>query len=303
MDLEYLKEFVVLERIRNYTLAAEELYMTETTLSRHIKALEKELTKPLFLRTTRRIELTEFGQKFLMYAMKIVQTMEDCETELLRKPAIPENILMIGIFGETTHYATIQRALRRISEEHPEYIVGTVQGDIDGQKDKIINQKYHLAIVREPSSSFDDQFERFTILKEPLCVVCSKDDPLARKEMVDIKELNGRGVTLLSEHMIAHRLFLEECRNNGVEPNVNFLLREKEFVQHFVSIGSGISVLCRNMAERSVNPVTQVIREISPTIYEYVNLLYLRTPRLQDVTRNAITCFQEAVLEESADER
>lgn len=295
MELQYLKEFVVLERIRNYTLAAEELYTTEATLSRHIKALEKELKKPLFLRTTRRIELTEFGQKFLIYAMKIVQTMKDCETELLNKTTHDENILMIGIFGIVTYYEVIQRALRLLVAEHPEYIVGTMQEDIEVQKDKLSSRKYNLAIVREISGDFDDQFERLTILREPLCVVCTKDDPLAQNETADIALLNGRSVILPSEHMLAHRLFLEQCRASGVEPNVNLLLRKQEFVQNFFSIGKEVSVLCRNMAERICNPETQVVREITPAIYEYINLLYLRVPRPSETTRNAIQCFESVI--------
>ena len=49
MDLQHIREFVTLERICNYTRAADALYTTEATLSRHIRALEKELGQPAVL--------------------------------------------------------------------------------------------------------------------------------------------------------------------------------------------------------------------------------------------------------------
>lgn len=300
MELQHLKEFVVLERIRNYSLAADELYTTEATLSRHIKALEKELANSLFVRTTRRVELTEFGQKFLMYAMQIVQTMEECETNLLNAPSHNEKTLMIGIFGMINSYNVILRALDLLSEEHAEYIVGTIQGDVNDQKEKLKNGEYNLAIVRESSGDFDDQFERLTILKEPLCVVISKEDPLAKEKTVDISLLKNRNITMPSEHMIAYKLLAERCRECGFEPTVTPLLRERgKFLQNIVSIGNGITVLCKDMANRSVHCGEQVVREISPAIYEYVNLMYLSSPKLSEITNDVIGCFKKAILEES----
>lgn len=300
VDLQHLKEFVVLERIRNYSLAADELYTTEATLSRHIKSLEKELARPLFVRTTRRVELTEFGQKFLMYAMQIVQTMKECETNLLNAPPHNDKTLMIGIFGMINSYDVILRALNLLSEAHPEYIVGTIQGDANDQKEKLKNREYDLAIVRESSGDFDDQFERLIILKEPLYAVISKEDPLAKEKAVDIALLKGRNITMPSEHMISYKLLVEQCRACGFEPSITPLLRERgKFIQSIVSMGSGITVLCKSMANRSVHRAEQVVREITPSIYEYVNLMYLSSPKLSEITNDVISCFKKAILEES----
>ena len=67
MNTEYLKEFVVLAETKNFGEASDRLYMNQSTLSKHIKSLENELGINLFLRTTRRVELTNYGQTFLPY--------------------------------------------------------------------------------------------------------------------------------------------------------------------------------------------------------------------------------------------
>lgn len=295
MELNYLQEFVTLERIRNFTHAADMLYTTEATLSRHIRSLEKELGQPLFIRTTRTIDLTDFGRKFLIYAEKIVETMKDCEEHLLFKDQEQEKRLIIGVFGQIANYPVIQRGLNLFATSDPNCVIGTVQGDILQLKEKLQKREYNLAIVRERTPVLNDAFERLTIQAEPLCVVIAKDDPIARGDTVNIRELKGRSVTLPSEHMLSHKLFLELCRAEDFEPRIRLLLKEREFIESVITIGSGITVLSQTMAERSVNPETQVVKEIYPWTCEYVNLLVLKGVKLPEVTQHALKCFQEAV--------
>lgn len=294
MDIQYLREFVTLERIRNFTQAADALYTTEATLSRHIKTLEKELEQPLFQRTTRRIELTEFGRKFLAYAERIVETWEDCSSHLLKKDSHLGERLMIGIFGLISHYTVIQKALKDFSAHYPECTVGTIQGDLTQLKEKLLKREYDLAIVRESTATADDMFGRVTIMKEPLCVVVPKNDPLEQEDVVNVLALKGRSVTLPSEFMLSHRLFVELCRRNNFEPKVRSILREREFMENFISIGNGITIMCENMAHRSYNPETQVIKYITPSTHEYINLLYLKKGTVSETIQHAVQCFENA---------
>ncbi len=71
MEISYFNEFVILAETRNYWAAAERLYIGQSSLSKHIKTLETQLGAPLFDRTSRKVELTEFGAKMLPYAQSI----------------------------------------------------------------------------------------------------------------------------------------------------------------------------------------------------------------------------------------
>lgn len=294
MDLQYLQEFVVLEQIRNFTQAADALYTTEATLSRHIKALEKELDEPLFQRTTRRIDLTDFGRKFLVYAQKITNAWEECETNLLKKDALVGDRLIIGIFGPVSHYAFFQSALQKFSALNIGCTTGTIKGDLTQLKEKLRKREYDISLVREDSPTVDDEFGRLPVFQEPLCVVLPKDDPLAEGETVDVLSLKGKTVTLPSEFMLIHRLFVDLCRHNDFEPKIQSLLREREFFENFVSLGNRIAVLCEHMANHFVNPQTQVVKKLSPLTYEYINLLYRKEDISSPLLQDALRCFGEA---------
>ena len=74
MEIEYICEFVVLAETCNYMEAADRLFVSQSALSRHIKALEEELHVQLFDRSTRKVSLSPFGSLFLPYARQIAST-------------------------------------------------------------------------------------------------------------------------------------------------------------------------------------------------------------------------------------
>ena len=71
MNSEYLYEFMILAGTMNFSRAAEKLFITQSTLSRHIKELEAELGEPLFHRDSHCVELTAKGHLFVQEATRL----------------------------------------------------------------------------------------------------------------------------------------------------------------------------------------------------------------------------------------
>lgn len=72
MDIESLKTFLVLSDTRNFTRAAGQLFVAQSTVTNRINELEKEVQIPLFTRNNRMVELTPEGEQFLVYAKKVI---------------------------------------------------------------------------------------------------------------------------------------------------------------------------------------------------------------------------------------
>lgn len=72
MDLQQLEQFVAVAEERNFTRAARRCHMAQSAVSTSIRALEHELGAPLFIRTTRRVELSETGQALLPEAQRVL---------------------------------------------------------------------------------------------------------------------------------------------------------------------------------------------------------------------------------------
>ena len=73
MDVELARTFLTIVRTRSFVRAAEDLNVSQTTVSARIRSLEEQLRRPLFLRSRHGVSLTPAGEQFLRYAPDIVQ--------------------------------------------------------------------------------------------------------------------------------------------------------------------------------------------------------------------------------------
>ncbi|MBP3296376.1 MAG: LysR family transcriptional regulator, partial [Lachnospiraceae bacterium] len=73
MDIESIKTFMVLAHTKNYTRAANQLFVAQSTVTNRIHELERELGFSLFKRTNRSVELTPEGEKFRLYGEKVIE--------------------------------------------------------------------------------------------------------------------------------------------------------------------------------------------------------------------------------------
>lgn len=82
MDIESIRTFMVLAHTRNYTRAATQLYVAQSTITNRINELEKEVGVPLFKRTNRSVDLTPAGEQFRIYAEKMIELTETSLAEI-----------------------------------------------------------------------------------------------------------------------------------------------------------------------------------------------------------------------------
>ncbi len=87
MDISFMREFMVLSETCNYQNASEQLYLTNSTLSKHIQKMEAELGHPLFERSTRKVTLTKEGEIFQEKCSQILALYDEALAKMeLYKP-------------------------------------------------------------------------------------------------------------------------------------------------------------------------------------------------------------------------
>ena len=82
MNTEELKTFTFLSKVKNFTLAAEQMFIAQSTVTNRISELEKEVGKRLFSRGSKTVTLTEEGKIFLKYAERIIELQETSVEEM-----------------------------------------------------------------------------------------------------------------------------------------------------------------------------------------------------------------------------
>ncbi len=100
MNTEELRTFIFLSKVKNFTLAAEQLFIAQSTVTNRICELEKEVGKKLFTRGTKNVSLTEAGEVFLRYAERILE-LESTSVEEMNALSCHSRKFSIGAINAT----------------------------------------------------------------------------------------------------------------------------------------------------------------------------------------------------------
>ena len=141
MNTGRLYEFLVLSKLLNYGKAAEALYISQSVLTKHIQAMEKELGVPLFVRTTHGVTLTEAGRLLTKEAPELVGKCDSVLRRLRSRNVPAQGNIYIGICLEFSYSNHIRRFFQSFLERYPDIelkydvLTGSTPSSTAGQYD------------------------------------------------------------------------------------------------------------------------------------------------------------------------
>lgn len=203
-----LRYFCTVAHYENMTRAAEELHITQPALSSAMARLEKEIGAPLFVRTKNGLRLSEAGKLCLPYAQIITRgytsMMSAMEVYLTQS-----QVLRIG--SGMQHVASI---VNDYMHDYPESLVYMVQYfDYHAIKQALLNREVDIVLCAPPI--YGPGIKTHVICKEGLGLVMSTSNPLAKREQLDLQDLNEQRI-IVQPQDFPIRVALEELlkKNN-----------------------------------------------------------------------------------------
>ena len=190
MELRLLRYFLTVAKEQSFTKAAEQLHITQPTLSRQMAALEDELEITLFLRNGKRISLTDEGILLKRRALEILHLEEKTLEELKGKEDVVEGTITIGC-GEFAAVETLARICKTYKEKYPLVQIALHTATADTVYEMMKKGLVDIALFLEPVDTEGLDYIRITDC-DHWCV----DDPLAEKELIKKEDLIGKPLIL-----------------------------------------------------------------------------------------------------------
>ena len=135
-----------------FTRAGEELHLSQSTVSQHIKLLEEELGCPLFMRVGKRVLVTESGSVLLQYAERIFRDLKNAEMAIREMNALKRGTVRFGV-GPTTLIYRLPHVLRDYQRRFPDIELIVLSGTTEFLLDSLKSQHLDLAIVMQTGRS------------------------------------------------------------------------------------------------------------------------------------------------------
>lgn len=215
--------------------------------------MEEELSVPLFVRTSRSVALSDYGERFLPYATDIVRRYFD-GTRLLRETKeIKNGKVVFGAIPILPQYG-ITRIIAAFSARYPEdslrvYDAGSLQ-----LKEDLRAGRCEIAFLREivragETLPAEPDLEKRLFTSDRLEVLLPSGHPLAGRTALSLPDLQKENFLMLREEPEMSQLTIDLCREAGFDPRIVLDCARFDTILDMVTMGMGIAVVSARFTE------------------------------------------------------
>lgn len=270
MDISYVLEFAVLADTKNFSAAAYQLHMSQAALSKHIQSMEKQLGHPLFIRTTRNVELSDYGQLYLPYAKQISESVRKAKDARIAFEKKSNARTMIGVVHNPDLFLSTE-LISGFRKEYPEIPIQIFEGSLKELRQEFLARRLH--IISMAYSSWEKPQNHFIPAGQSrLAALIPKGHFLAEYENIPLKHLENVPLLVPEQTSFPYQYLLHFFRQEGIHPDIVYQ-GNTTGVKHLLKEGMGIFIQDEAIARTQMDEHL-VIRRLEPDISYTFGLEY-----------------------------
>lgn len=284
MTLNQLKYFQAVARTLNYRAAAEQLYISQPSLSRSIDSLEQELGVMLFERAGRGISLTGSGRLFLEYTNRIL---DECDIAMYKMKELSSTGGRIDIgyvFPLANFYIPhkVRSFLDMPENEHVTF--GFTQNRTASIIRDVKNGKLDVGFCA--FSENEEELEFVPLLKQEMVIITSNVHPLAERDKLSINELANYPVIGYDRLSGLGRYTNRLYKRLGIKPDILCECSDENSIQALVREEFGIALVAR--VDTLDDKYVKIHSVSDADLTHYVNIVWLKNHYLIPATKRFI---------------
>jgi len=242
VSLRQLQVFEAAARLLSFTRAAEELFLTQPTVSMQIKKLESDIGLALTDRVGNKISLTEAGKALYQASRDILDTLGRFEMLVDDQKGLKTGELRIAVVTTAKYFAP--RLLGKFCQEYPGINIFLEVTNREHILDRMNRNIDDLYLIGKPPESSELEFRPY--LANPMVVVAPADHRLAKQKAIPLSEV-ARESFIIREQGSGTRVAVEKLfAAAGHKINIRMELGSNEAIKQGISGGLGLAVLSRH---------------------------------------------------------
>jgi len=239
VTLHQLKVFEAAARHGSFTRAAEELYLTQPTVSIQVKQLTKAVGLPLFEQVGKRLYLTDAGKELYQTAKAIFERISEMEMTVADLKGMKQGRLRLAVITTAKYF--IPRLLGPFCRKYPGVNVSLQVTNHERLLERMAENQDDLYILSRPPEGDDVHVQPF--LDNPLVVVAPSSHPLAQEAKVSLQRLAQEPFILREQGSGTREAAQQVFRERSLDVQVKLDLGSNEAIKQAIIGGLGLSVL------------------------------------------------------------
>ena len=253
IDFRHLETFCRVADLKNFSRAADDLLLTQPTVSGHILSLEKSLSLRLFDRTGREARLTKAGEVFLRYASKLLTIRKDLLNALSEFSQGIRGELSLGASTIPGEYL-LPRLMGDFKEDHPHFTLSLKIADTKEIIQDVLQGHVELGMIGAKVNHPSLHYERYE--EDEIIVVAPSGHPLARKKRAGFEDLLKEPWIIREEGSGTQMAIENALRKKGKslkEFNVVMEMGSTSSMKEGVKAGLGLAFISERAVEDELN--------------------------------------------------
>lgn len=269
MEINKLRTFVDLANTLSFSQTAENLYITQSSVSKQINSLEKDLGHKLFVRNNKQVSLTDAGEAILSNCQLIISQEDRLISKLHQIDQHKNSLIKMAVIPTFSSYPIFNEITKYI-DSNPEIdfqLLETESNDtLNLLKKKDVDLAFYRSLTKKVGIS---DIEYLLLRKEKFALCVAEDDKLAQKEKIDLKDISGESYIMLAQNSQLYQPVINLCKQAGFKPNIVFTSDRMSSIIEMIKNHQGVAIL---MNSGQTIPGVKFI-EIEPTQESYLYLL------------------------------
>jgi len=243
LSFKSLQCFVTLVKTQSFTRTAEQLYLTQPTISKILQQLEQQLQVQLLVKPEhgrkRQVELTEIGQRIYQHALELLQAEQNIFLEIENYQQLKTGTLKLGVPPLGSQLLTT--ALFDYHQQWPEIELSFLEVGSKGIEQALLNNELDVGVLLHP---FDQQiFNSIELCDYPLMVLLRRDATWATRKKINLEELQHQSFLMFPENFSLNRIILDACQQHGFYPSIACRTSQWNLLADMVLQRMGIALL------------------------------------------------------------
>ena len=282
MEIRNLEYFLEVVRTKSFTKAAQNLFITQPTISRMIKNLEDELEVVLFERLGKGVELTDAGRTILFQAQNIVSSVHSLSDELADVMQLKKGQIKIGL-PPMIGANFFPQVIGQFNKTYPNIKVQLWESGAKRAEDDVANGNLEIGVTLLPVQ--EDVFQWFSFVQDKLSVVVHPSHRLAGKTSVSLLELASEEFILFNEDFLLHDRIINECVRVGFQPQVVYESSQWDFISEMVAADLGVALLPGTICNQLDKQRLSVLPLVQPEIPWHLAVIWRKNRYLSFAAR------------------
>ncbi|GGH78371.1 DNA-binding transcriptional LysR family regulator [Pullulanibacillus pueri] len=263
MDIRHLQYFIEVAHWKNFTKAANHLYVTQPTISKMVKNLEEELGVELFDRSGKQVELTDAGSLILKQAQSIFHSFQNMTHALDDLRNLKTGHIRIGL-PPMIGSRFFPKVIGGFREHYPDVMLQLVEHGAKKIEEEVGNGTLDIGVVLLPTEK--DIFHSFSFVKENVMLVVHPEHVLSERHEVYLVELKEEAFILFREDFALHDRIIKACLSVGFSPRIVSESSQWDLISEMVAADLGVALLPETICKSLEASKVKVIRLSQPAI-------------------------------------